>query len=117
MNQNVLPESRLSTSRVVVRRGGMNWVNVYCANCGKEHGLVPEENCTFACFLCDPCALKWGEQYGYAVMPDEMFWEKVMHEMTEKYGRGLTAIELQQHVESGGCNSLSLLLREAPSTF
>ena len=64
----------------------------------------------------DPCSVKWGEQYGYAVMPDEVFWQEVNHEMLEKYGRPLTAVELQNHVESGDCNSLSLLLKEAPST-
>lgn len=108
---NILPDSRLSTSRVVIRHGGMNWVNVFCANCGKEHGMVPEENCDFACFLCDPCAEKYGEQFGEAMMPDEVFWQKVREEQLEKYGRLLSPKELQALSESS-CNSLSKLLRD-----
>ena len=106
----ILPDTR-STGRVVVRLGGMNWIKVFCANCGKEHGLVPEENRNFACFLCDPCADKWGPQYGYAVMPDEVFWETLKQEQLDKFGRLLTPQELDSYTRAS-CNPLSMLIRE-----
>lgn len=111
----ILPDSRLREPKGVVRGdagfGSMNWVPIFCANCGKPYGRVPEENCDFVCWLCDPCSEKYGEQFGLAMMPEEAFWLKVTQEMLDKYGRYLTAEELQKLAESS-CNSLSKLLRE-----
>lgn len=110
----VLPDSRLKSSRVVVR--GLldgkivNWVHVYCANCGIPYGLVPEQSCTFACWLCDPCAEKWGPEFGMALMPDEVFWRKVHEEMMEKHGRILTVDETTKAAETS--SPLTTLLRE-----
>ena len=113
-NINILPNSTLSTSRVVVRRGGMNWVTVYCANCGKEHGMVPEQSCTFTCFLCDPCSDKWGEQYGYALVPDVVFYQQLVDEQMEQFGRILSPQELDSFSRAK-CNPLSTLIREIKS--
>jgi len=114
----VLPDSRLADPLKGVVRGtpagfshSMNWVPVFCANCGKPHGYVPEENCSFACWLCDPCADKWGEQYGMGLMPDEVFWALAHAEMLEKYGRILTEQEARTEAEAG-LTPLSQLLRE-----
>ena len=113
----LLPDSRLKSSRQVVRGKwnlpSRNWVPVFCANCGIPYGYVPEENCTFACWLCDPCAKKWGAQFGLLMMPDEVFWEKVKQEQLERYGRLLNETELQAVAEAS-CNPLSKLLRESP---
>ena len=92
--------------------GAVNQVPLYCANCHKDAGwVVPEENCTFAFYLCDPCGEKWGTQYGTLLMPDELFWEKVKQEQLEKYGRFLTQREIAT-AEASPTNSLGRLIRE-----
>lgn len=110
----VLPDSRLKSSRAVVRGllGGkiVNWVRVFCANCGIPYGLVPEASCTFACWLCDPCAEAWGVEFGAALMPEEVFWKKVHEEMVDKHGRILTVEETLKVVETS--SPLTTLLRE-----
>jgi hypothetical protein len=114
----VLPDSRMRDHQKGTIHGRManmvdklNWTPIFCANCGKPYGYVPTENCTFACWLCDPCADKWGTQYGLAFMPDEIFAANVVAEQMEKHGRGLTNEEVVA-VEQSSCNSLSQLLRE-----
>ena len=97
MSIDLLPESRAKnagTPKKSVWRGNMWWVPVYCANCGKEHGSVPEENCTFAFFLCDNCADKCGPIAGMYMEPDAVFYKKVEEAQLEKYGRLLTTEEL-----------------------
>lgn len=90
--------------------GVINWNPVFCANCGKPYGWVPE-SVEFACYLCDPCSSHWGQQFGMALMPDEVFWQKVHHEMRARYGRVLTDKEVQAHMQFS-CNPLSKLLKE-----
>jgi len=111
----ILPDSRIKGSRQAVRGsidGGetMNWTPVFCANCGTPYGYVPEQTVDFACWLCNPCADKWGDQYGLALMPEEAFWLKAHQEMKEKFGRILTAEELQKVTETS--TPLTTLLRE-----
>lgn len=112
----VLPDSRLKDRvKGVVRGlfkgvGFINWIPVYCANCGRPHGYVPEESCDFACWLCTACSETWGAQFGLALMPDEVFWLKVKQEQLERYGRLLTPQELQ--AEAAGSSPLSKLLRD-----
>lgn len=110
----VLPDSRLKSSRVVVRGllGGkvVNWVKIFCANCGKPYGMVPEASCTFACWLCDPCADKWGPEFGAALMPEEVFWRNVHQEMLDVHGRILNDDELRKVAETS--SPLTTLLRE-----
>jgi hypothetical protein len=113
----VLPESRAREPKGVVRGAplrfpSMNWVPIFCANCGKPYGYVPEENCQFACWLCDPCAEQWGAQYGLLLMPDEVFWSRVAAEQLERYGRILTPEEFQVVAEATW-GAMSKLLRES----
>lgn len=114
----ILPDSRLKTKRTVVRAplaGVMvNWVKIFCANCGKPYGMVPEQSCTFACWLCDPCADKWGPQFATALMPEELFWRQVKWEMLDTYGRLLTVEELRKIAESS--SPLTTLLGEGAKT-
>lgn len=98
MNQpDVLPDSRkphIFTPKGAVM-GPMGWmVPVYCANCGKEGGLVPQENMTFAFWLCTPCYEKHGAITGTMAVPDEVFWAQVQAEQMEKYGHELSNEEL-----------------------
>ena len=115
-NALVLPDSRLKTDKGRVSGwhpyfGRIDWVPVFCANCGKPWGNVPAENIDFACYLCDGCAEHWGTQFGMALMPDEVFWRKVHMEMIEKYGRVLTEAETTAQLQYD-CNPLSKLLKE-----
>jgi hypothetical protein len=110
----ILPDSRLLTRRTVRRMEffgrTVNAVRVYCANCGVPYGWVPEESCTFACWLCNKCATKWGAEFGRALMPEEVFWRQVRGEMLDKFGRILTLKELWRFAESA-CGAFSKLIR------
>lgn len=81
-----------------IERAGVPWVPIYCANCGADGGLVPEENCDFAFYLCDEkannCAAKWGNWEGTYLEPDAIFWMKVKQEQIERYGRELSPPEM-----------------------
>lgn len=111
MGPDLLPDSRARRSTREVWRAGMWWVRVYCAGCGKEYGLVPKENCRFACWLCDDCAPKYGEQAGVMFMPDEVFWQTVLQEQIDVHGRLLTEAELQAELDAG-TTPLGKLLKE-----
>lgn len=92
--QLILPDSRPRVQKRVVRLGGLNWVPIYCANCGGDGGFVPEENCNFSFYLCDPCAEKWQPLTGTYCEPDTKFWARVKAEQLERYGRELEPYEL-----------------------
>lgn len=117
MDSVVLPDSRLRDRMKGVVRGFfrgvgfINWVPVFCANCGKPKGYVPEDNMDFAFWLCDPCSDKWGGKLGVVLMPDEIFWQKVKFEQLEKYGRLLSPEELLTAAEET-TSPLSKLLRD-----
>jgi len=95
---NILPDSRMKNPTTVIRGtlGGfpVNLVPVFCANCGAGGPYVPAENMTFAFYLCNPCAEKWGAIVGTYMMPDEVFWGKVKEAQIEKYGRELSGPEI-----------------------
>ena len=110
----VLPDSRLSTEKGRVSGhhpffGKIDWVPVFCANCGTPWGYVPAQNMDFVCYLCNDCSSHWGTQFGFALMPDEVYWNKVHQEMIEQYGRVLTERETAALTD---VNPLSTLLRE-----
>ena len=106
-----LPDSRPKTQRNVVRLGQLNWVPIYCANCGADGGLVPEENCNFAFYLCIPCSEKWSPLVGTMMVPDEVFWQRVKDEQLSKYGRELTPEEMVE-VLTNERSTLSLLCKD-----
>lgn len=120
MNTNELipPDSRLRDRLKGVVRGvfpllgtKINWLPIFCANCGKPNGYVPEENMDFVCWLCDPCSYKYGPELAGCLIPDEIFWQKAHFEQLDKYGRVLSPSELQT-VAGSSCTPLSKLLRD-----
>lgn len=121
MATDILPDSRLRTvataknsqRRVIDAYGAMGWIPIYCANCGKDGGLVPEENMTFVFYLCTPCADKWGAIAGTYMEPDTAFWEKVKQAQLEKYGRELTAPEIVEELKNDD-SVLSKLAKDKP---
>ena len=92
----LLPESRLRNPKGSKRFMGLNWVPLYCANCGVEGGYVPEDSlsCNYSHYECLPCAEKLGELVGHYKVPDEVFWEKVKQAQLEEDGRELTEQEV-----------------------
>lgn len=111
----LLPDCRPTRPTNVVRGAWGYWVPIFCANCGAPGGLVPEENMTFAFYLCEKtqndCAGKWGHVAATEYTePDVAFWERVNQEQLARYGRLLTPRELRQLHESGS-SPLATLLR------
>jgi len=114
MSVALLPDCRARDPKSrVMWANGMAWVAVHCANCGALGGYVPEENMTFAFYLCNPCTEKWSPQADQLAVPDEIFFQLVKEEQLEKYGRELTTPELLV-VLADENSSLSKLARDRP---
>lgn len=120
IHPDVLPDSRARSGRGAIsgefpKLGKLNWVPIYCANCGVEGGMVLEENMDFAFYLCDErknnCAAKWSDLVGTMMVPDEVFWEKAHREMIEKYGRILDPPELVEILKDDS-NSVTRLCKD-----
>lgn len=92
----ILPDSRLKHPVGSVRRMDGWWVPVYCANCGTAGGLMPEDNITFAFYLCPKCFEVHGAPAHTAVTPDEAFWAQVAREQLDRMARMMTPAELLQ---------------------
>lgn len=97
--QEILPNCIATRSeRTIVWANGTKWIPIFCANCGKDGGLVLETEWdrvkNFAFYLCDPCGEKWSPLVGMALSPDEAFWKKVRDAQLENFGRLLTNVEL-----------------------
>lgn len=111
----LLPNSiALRSSKVVQWANGMRWIPIFCANCGKDGGMVLETDWervkNFAFNLCDPCAEKWSPLANTLVEPDAVFWRKVQQAQLEKYGRELTSEELVEALKQD--TIISKLARE-----
>ena len=111
MSQDILPDSRLTHPKGAQNLAGAWWVPLFCANCGADGGFVPEENMTFAFYLCDPCAERYGEIAGLYFMPDELFGEKLKQEQLSTYGRFLNEEELLKIVEADA-SPLATLIKQ-----
>jgi len=112
----ILPDSRAREAKDVKQMsvpniGMVHWVPIFCANCGTAGGRVPEENCTFAFYLCNNCVEKWGAVAGTYAVPDDVFWANVRREQQEKYGRQLLPLELEEVLKHEN-NSLTKLVQE-----
>jgi hypothetical protein len=116
----LLPDSRLAqptgVKRLVNKLGSLNYVPIFCANCGAEGGMVPEENMTFAFYLCNPCAEKWTPLVDTCMVPDQLFWQKVNEAQLENYGRILSGPEIQKELQDPN-SILSMLAREKRSAL
>ena len=112
----ILPDCRLRRAQPSRNCGVLGtWVPVFCANCGADGGLVPEENMSFLFYLCNTCAETHGQIAGTMVMPDEVFWAKVAEEQLQRYGHYLTPEEWGQVAEDPS-HPLWTVLKEGPLT-
>ena len=97
----ILPDCRAKETKGRIFICGAPWIPVFCANCGGDGGLCPEENMTFMFYLCNTCAETHGQIAGTMLMPDEVFFEKLRQEQLETYGRYLTQDELDRIANEG----------------
>jgi hypothetical protein len=96
----VLPDSRARETRGLIRTPTGNMVPVYCANCGKPAGLVPESHITHVFALCDHgCAGKYGDAAHGMVDPDAIYRERATEAALKKYGRPLTQAEIERELD------------------
>lgn len=113
LGKDILPDSRTKTVRGRISVKGVNYIPIYCANCGADGGGVPEEHCTFAFYLCNACCEKHGPIAGTYVEPDAVFFEKVRQAQLEQCGREMTLEEIAKALDNAD-HPLSKLAREAP---
>jgi hypothetical protein len=107
----ILPDCRTKDRRNFSQTQLGISVPIFCANCGAPGGDVPEENMTFAFYLCTRCAETYGQIAGMMMMPDQVFFEKVKQEQLEAYGRYLSELELLAVVEADA-SPLATLIKE-----
>jgi hypothetical protein len=110
----ILPSSVPRESKNVKTLQGMNWIPIFCANCGCDGGYVPEANKDFAFYLCQPCADRYGNIAGTMMVPDEVFWARVKAEQLERHGRELTPQEVIEAIKDSD-NPLAKLARDRRS--
>mgnify|MGYP003442870282 FL=1 len=106
----LLPDSRAKVTRGRVFCGAQSWVPVFCANCGTDGGLCPEENMTFMFYLCNSCVGTHGEVAGTLMMPDQAFWQRVADAQMDEFGRYLNEAELSKVVEDASTPLSRLIL-------
>lgn len=111
MTGDILPDSRAKVTRGQVFRGSQTWLPIFCANCGKEGGLVTE-SCTFAFWICHPCEKTYGRVTGLMRVPDSVFYDRMHEAQIEHAGRPMTHDELLQ-VQAEDCSPLATLMKEA----
>jgi hypothetical protein len=75
---------------------------------------VPEENMTYAFWLCNECFKTYGHLTAMMVLPDEHFWAEVKAEQLEKYGRLLSNEEITEIVAADS-SPLATLIKEGRS--
>ena len=100
MSQNILPDSRTQERRgAVVDANGVSWVPIYCVNCGRSCGVVPEKHITNVTALCDHgCSGKYGDLASTYKDPDAVFREN-LGEALSPLGRQVTVEELEALLE------------------
>lgn len=96
----VLPDSRARSRKGAIYVDGLWYVPVYCINCGKRYGLVPEKHVTHVVALCDTggCVEKYGAQASHQWVDPDAHLRANLAEATAaiagKLGRPVTAQEL-----------------------
>lgn len=100
MTADVLPDSRAKDRKGVISGpNGVNYVPIYCINCGKSAGMVPEKLITHVTALCDEgCAGKYGDLAATYRDADEIFREN-LGEALGPLGRTVTLGQLEAMLE------------------
>ncbi len=104
MPTDILPNCiAMRNEKSVVWANGVTMLQLFCANCGKESGLVMQTDYdrvkNFAFSICIPCAEKWSPMVGVGLVPDEVFWSKLHEAQMEAFGRDLTEEEIVEALQ------------------
>src|SRR6516165_9266626 len=117
-NTHFLPDSRLREKKGVVKgelvfqhgdyakRGVevVEWEPIFCPHCGSFYGYVTIP-ISFTCWLCKPCFEKLmkvgGLPMGMYALPEDEFNRNVAEEVRARFGRDLTAQEIDEQAEHG----------------
>lgn len=111
--KDLLPDSRAKVTRGIVSVRGVNYVPIFCANCGAPGGGVPDKHMTFCFYLCTSCCEKQGPVAGTMAVPEEVFWEKVRLAQLEEFGHLLSGEEVVKAIDDSN-STFAKLVREAP---
>jgi hypothetical protein len=111
MTIDILPESRPRDRKGAVQTADGWMIPVYCANCGKRWGMVPEKHITFAFVLCESCVETHGVPAHFHMEPDRVFWDRVKEAMLDEQIDSLTQEDMQKHVNDSS-SSIGKILRE-----
>ena len=117
MSADVLPDSRARNSKDVVLVNGINYVPIFCANCGRRYGMVPESQITHVTALCDTggCSEQYGHAAHFMADGDTAMREntaEVHAALVKKLGRPITGAELDEMARTGAEPKLSALYRD-----
>jgi hypothetical protein len=98
MAVDILPESRPRHRTGSIPSVLGTLIPIYCANCGKPYGMVPEKMITFAFALCQPCAeMGIGDIAHLYQEPDQAFWDRCAEEQAK--AKIVTVLDLQKALE------------------
>jgi hypothetical protein len=123
----VLPDSRLKPQDRLKGEREMPWelpdgsvVNVwavqgFCVSCGKLLAWFPRDTTVHGCLICNTCYQRDPTVFAGMVESSEEFNRNLEAEMLDRYGRGLTGVELFHEYENQTLGvGLQMLLRETP---
>jgi hypothetical protein len=101
MAVDVLPDSRARERRGSIKGpDGIEYVPIYCINCGRRYGMVPATTITHVTALCDHgCAGQYGDLAHTYVDGDEKYKldaAEAMAKLVARLGRPVTAAELDE---------------------
>lgn len=96
MSVDVLPDSRARDRKGATYDASWGcWlIPVYCANCGKQWGMVPEHHMRFAFVLCQGCAETHGDPAHVMKEPDQAFFERMAAEREQAVRRNPALLQM-----------------------
>ena len=100
MAVDILPDSRPRERKGSISVGGVEYLPIYCINCGRRYGMVPAHAITHVTALCDHgCAGKYGDLAHTYADVDSAFKVNAAEAtaaLVAKLGRPVTAEELDR---------------------
>jgi len=112
----VLPDSRARGGRSVSGPNGIQYVPIYCVNCGRRYGLVPASMITHVTALCDHgCAGKYGDEAHFYADGDTKIRQdgvEAVAALIKKLGRPVTLAELERRVSEETTSPLAAVARD-----
>ena len=111
MGVDILPDSRTRDRTGAIQTKAGWFIPVYCNNCHKPWGMVPEKHITCVFVLCNDCYDKHGAPAHLYMEPDQVFWKRVREAMLDEKIDSLTEREMQQRANDPS-STIGKLLKE-----